>query len=86
MASKLVTGLHGQIMGVDKWISVAKLRELLAKVPDDFEVSCNQVGNLYLGKPSFDKDGKPVRSDYAGFIDINGEELVLNEEGEGEDA
>lgn len=49
-----------------KWISKKKLIELLEKLPDSMNVTCNRAGNLTLC------DGEKDNV-YVGFIDLKNE-------------
>ncbi len=55
-----------------KYVTVKKLRELLALIPDDLEIECNQVGNLSI----FAGPGQ-----WRGFINLNTEEVIWDDDG-----
>lgn len=56
-----------------KYLTVARLAELLATIPPDSLVGANRVGNLFINFP----DGE-----YTGFIDFAGDGEVSMEDQE----
>lgn len=52
-----------------RWMTVKKLKSLLAQLDDDMTVEPNQVGNLAIISP----DGE-----YVGYVDFNEESVQIN--------
>jgi hypothetical protein len=53
-----------------KMITVGKLKELLATLPDNYYIHSNTVGNLLIGNESFD---------WVGYIDFMEEGIDLSD-------